>query len=122
MSKLVYEGEVIFLRKIVVLKSFLLEVIHLIDSGVTISVEELKGKIDSRNFISWLIEVANQENVTLNSLQHEDKMYLEELFDNYAYNYEGDEFSKWGIRNNGLNLLIAYGISELRELDKNEEI
>ncbi|MEH7653481.1 hypothetical protein, partial [Bacillus safensis] len=57
-----------------------------------------------------------------NRIDDEQTKYLEEIIHAWVAAYPGDGWKKFGVKNNGLNLVLMYLVEELRLADHKEEI
>ncbi|TKI21741.1 hypothetical protein FCO27_18615 [Bacillus pumilus] len=110
--------------KKVLLKSISLELIALVDSGVKIDVERVE-ELSSKNklFVELKKIVKNDPSYyVLNRIDEEQTSYLEETINIWTTAYSGRAWSKFSVKNNGLNLVLHFLIEELREANDKDEI
>jgi hypothetical protein len=101
-------------QKLIVLTLLILEYNSLIDSGKysQITIKDIHKEIENKNVLNYLKKVTGEDSdfsLFLNSgpyVKYVDEYYekLHGLYEGYA----GDEGKKWGVRNSGLCLLIAW--------------
>ncbi|MBU8575722.1 hypothetical protein [Bacillus pumilus] len=107
-----------------VLNSIASELINLVDSGVKIEVERVEDlSFNHKLFLEFKKIVKNDPSYfTLNGIDEEQTNYLEGLIHNWTTAYSGRAWEKFGVKNNGLNLILLFLIQELREADDKEKI
>lgn len=113
------------MKKITVMKVFSQECVILVDQGITIPIQEVKDKIEDLDIVNWLKNEYMTDKsffIGTNSFSDEDIEFVNKEYNNMLLGYYDDEFRKWGIKNNGLNLLVCWGIEIIREIDKTESI
>ena len=106
------------MRKVTMLQLFSQECIIAVDQGLKISVQDVKNHIENGDLIDWLRRKYLTESNLYNgihSFESQHIEYLQKVYYDQLMGYYDDEFRKWGIRNNGFNLLISWGIELLRE-------
>lgn len=106
------------MRKVTLLKVFSQECVIAVDQGLNVSVQEVKDHIEKGDLIDWLKRsYLNEPSLYLgiHSFKSDHIEYLQKVYYDQLMGYYNDEFRKWGIRNNGFNLLISWGIELLRE-------
>jgi hypothetical protein len=113
------------MKKITVMKIFTQECVILVDQGKMISIQEVKDRIEEDNLVNWLKDEYMTDKsfyIGTNSFSDKDIEFVNREYNNMLLGYYDDEFRKWGIKNNGLNLLISWGIELIRDIDKMESI
>jgi len=113
------------MRKITVMKIFSQECSILVDQGITIPIQEVKDKIEELDLVNWLKKEYMTDKdffIGTNSFSDVDIEYVNNEFNSMLLGYYNDEYRKWGIKNNGLNLLVSWGIELVREIDEKETI
>ncbi len=113
------------MRKITLITTFAQECAILVDQGEVEDVQLIKNKIESRDLIYWLKEnyMSNKGfYLAVNSFTEDDISYLHDAYYDLLMGYYDDEYRKWGIKNNGFNLLVTWGIELSREVSENEKV
>ncbi len=114
------------MKKIVVVKSLVQDLLLLIDNGETVELDKIREVVYDGKLVSFLkdlsIEYFRQYEMPLQYFKDGETNYINSVFNDIVYAYDGREKRKLGISNNGLVLLALYGVEIIRELDKNEEI
>lgn len=87
----------------------ILGVTALVDEGThnNISIDEIHKVISSKSLIKYLSEEF-EEKIDLSFLDEKDINEYEEMISNIYDAHAGNESRKWGIKNNGLCLVIAW--------------
>lgn len=114
-----------FLKKITVMKVFSQECAILVDQGKSVNVQLVKDRIESGDLVNWLKEEYMSDKsfyLGVNSFSADDIAYLHKAYNDLLMGYYDDEFRKWGIKNNGFNLLVSWGIEILREVEENAQV
>ncbi len=113
------------MRKRTLITTFAQECAILVDQGEVADVQLIKDKIESRNLIYWLKEtyMSNKEfYLAVNSFEENDISYLHDAYYDLLMGYYDDSFRKWGIENNGFNLLVTWGIELSTVVNENEKV
>ncbi|MBS3679937.1 hypothetical protein KGF86_06910 [Ornithinibacillus massiliensis] len=113
------------MKKITLMKIFAQECAILVDQGKSVNVQTVKEHIEKGDLINWLIDNYMGKSslyMGVNSFSSEDISYVHEEYNALLMGYYDDEFSKWGIQNNGFNLLVSWGIEILRDVNENEKV
>lgn len=108
------------MQKTTLLKIFAQECSILVDQGHKVSVQVIKDKIESGDMVEWIkSDYMNEEGmfIGINSFSDQDKKFIQESYHQKLMGYYDDVFRKWGIENNGLNLLVSWGIELLNEVN-----
>jgi|TARA_R110002033_G_scaffold20278_6_gene51413 hypothetical protein len=95
--------------KIHKLTLIILEINSLVDEGNYgfITISDIHKAIHSEKLLAYIKDVC-KENVDFSYLEDEDiKVYEEKMLNIYEA-YAGDEYRKWGVKKNGLCLVIAW--------------
>lgn len=93
----------------------------LVDQGITVPIQEVKDKMENLELVEWLKSeyMADKDfYIGINSFTIEEIQFVNQEFNSMVLAYYNDEFRKWGIKNNGLNLLVSWGIELIRETNK----
>ncbi|MFS0672049.1 hypothetical protein [Ornithinibacillus sp. 179-J 7C1 HS] len=113
------------MKKITVMKIFAQECAILVDQGKSVDVQVVKDRIEKGDLINWLKDEYMGESALymgVNSFSAEDISYVHEAYNSMLMGYYDDEFRKWGIKNNGFNLLVSWGIEILRDVNENDQV
>lgn len=111
--------------KITVLKLFAQECAMLVDQGEIIPVQEIKDEIEKGDIVNWIKNKYMTDKgffIGTNSFSESDIEFVNKEYHDILLGYYDDEYRKWGIKNNGLNLLVSWGIELIRETEKEERI
>ena len=101
-------------QKLIVLTLLVLQYNKLLDSGEydDITIDEVHDTIKRKNIIPWLAKRTEQHSdfsIFIESAEYTDylELYYKQMADFYK-GYAGQEGRKWGVKNRGLCLLIAW--------------
>ncbi|WP_153124653.1 hypothetical protein [Peribacillus tepidiphilus] len=107
------------MRKITCITSFIQEISALIDSGESYSVEEIYKHIEDKDLVDWLEKTypfGTENGLDLSMYKSSDRDFLHDEYESFWGGYYGQHYRKWGIKNNGLNLLVSWGIDISRNI------
>lgn len=114
------------MKKIVVVKSLIQDLLILIDKGETVEVDKIKEEVYNGTLVAFLKdfskEYSNKYEMPLHYFKDAETSYINSVFSDYVEGYSGREERKLGVSKNGLVLMVLYGVEMIREMDKNEEI
>lgn len=106
-------------RKMTCITQFIQEVADLIDRGEKYSIEEINSHIENKDIIDWLEKkypFKSDNKLDLSLFGKEDRNFIHEKFYDHWAGYVGTEYRKWGIKNNGLCLLVSWGTEIVRSI------
>jgi hypothetical protein len=114
------------MKKIVVMNSFVQDLLLLIDKGESVEINTIREVVYNGTLVPFL-KVFSKEHFKKYEMQlfyfkEAEINYLNKVFEDNVYAFQGREDRKLGISNNGLVLLVFYGVELIRELEKDEEI
>ncbi|PAF34225.1 hypothetical protein CHH69_16885 [Terribacillus saccharophilus] len=112
------------MRKSTVSGMFIQDLSILLDNKISYDIDEVHKHIENKDVVNWL-EKESPENLGLafNNLEERHRSWLHVELNNFYEAYAGDEKRKWGIRYNGLTLLISLTTEILKQtIDKDDFI
>lgn len=111
------------MRKITTITCFIQEISVLLDRGNSYSIEEVEKHIEDKDIVDWIEREFPFENngIDFSLFKQENRDYLHDEYESILGGYRGQERRKWGIENNGLCLLISWGIEIIRNIEDHSE-
>jgi hypothetical protein len=106
------------MRNSTVLTTFVQEVTTLIDAGLVHCIEEIENHIEQKDVIDWLeseYPFNGPNGVDFSLFKQQERDLVHNGLKNWLAGYEGDENRKWGIKRNGLCLLVSWTIELIRD-------
>ncbi|SEB05460.1 hypothetical protein SAMN05421743_11466 [Thalassobacillus cyri] len=107
------------MRKMTTITIFIQEISYLVDHGASYTVDEINQHIEKRDLVDWLekeLPFGSELSLDFSLFKEEHRRYLHDEYDSILGGYQGQERRKWGIENNGLNLLISWGTEIIRDI------
>lgn len=107
------------MRKITTITSFIQELSHMVDRGISYSIEDIHQHIENKDIIDWLeaeFPFGTERGLDLSIFKRSHRDWIHEEIESIFGGYAGRERRKWGIENNGLCLLISWSIEVVRGL------
>lgn len=107
------------MRKNTIITHFIHQILPLIDSGETYSIEEIYNHIEKKDLVDWLENTypfGSDNGLDFSLLDRKCRDFLHEEYESFLGGYYGQHYRKWGIKNNGLNLLVSWGIDIVQDL------
>lgn len=111
--------DVIIMRQITVITTFIHEMSFLVDKGISFSIEEVNSHIENKDVVDWLekeFPFDSQKGIDFSLFRQSHREYIHEKLESIWGGYAGQERRKWGITNNGLCLLISWSIEIVRDI------
>ncbi|MFW5998897.1 MAG: hypothetical protein ACOCP5_04005 [Halanaerobiaceae bacterium] len=113
------------MRNITGITQFIMELSFLLDKGEEISISRVYEHIEEMDIVDWLEEeypYNNGDGVDFNLLREDFRKFFQRKLNMYKSANEGNETRRWGIKNNGLCLLICWSIEIVRDLYSKKNI
>ncbi|MDP5277160.1 hypothetical protein [Chengkuizengella axinellae] len=107
------------MRKKFCLSSFVQECSYLVDQGEKYSIEEIYEHIEKMDLVEWLEKTypfGSEKGLDFSVYKEADRKFINEEYESMYIGYSGKHERKWGIKNNGLNLLVAWGVGMILDL------
>lgn len=107
------------MRKNTTITHFVHQIIPLIDSGESISIEEIYNHMETKDLVDWLekkFPFRSENGLDFSLLDRNCRDFIHDEYESFYLGYYGQHHRKWGIKNNGLNLLVSWGIDIVLEL------
>jgi hypothetical protein len=107
------------MRKITTIQSFIHECLFLIDKGESYTIDEIYKHIENKDLVDWLEQVypfKSDKGIDLSLFKREHRSFIHDEYESFLGGYYGKHERKWGISNNGLVLLVAWGIDISRNI------
>jgi hypothetical protein len=96
-----------------------MEISVLLDKGEIISLKEVSHHIEEMDLIDWLEQkypYDKGQGLDLSLLNTQFRQFFQEKILTYRMSYGGDESRKWGVKQNGLCLLICWASELTRDI------
>lgn len=106
-------------RKITAITTLIQELSYLLDNKVEFTLEEVNNHIENKDVIDWLereFPFGSENGLDFSLFQKKHRDWIHEELESYWGGYAGQEGRKWGIRNNGLCLLISWSVEIIRNI------
>jgi hypothetical protein len=107
------------MRKINAITTFVLEINSIIDKGKNVSIDEVNSHIENMGIVEWIENKFPfyENGVDFSLFGDKEKEFVTKEYESIWLAYNGQEQRKWGITNNGLCLLVAWGIEIMRSVE-----
>jgi hypothetical protein len=109
-------------RKSTVLGMFIQDLSILLDNNIAYDIDEVHKHIENKDIVNW-IEKGSPDDLGLafGNLEERHRSWLHVELNNIYEAYAGDERRKWGIRYNGLALLVSWSTEILKQTVEKDE-
>lgn len=106
------------MRNVTTITQFIQEMSFAVDHGCTYSINEVEKHILDEDLLDWLEQKLKTDGLPIDFslFGQKERNYLHQEYSSMLQGYAGNERRKWGIENNGLCLLISWGIEIIRDL------
>ncbi|KLV15083.1 hypothetical protein [Bacillus altitudinis] len=110
------------MRKKTILYTAVRDLIRLIDIGHQISVGKVVELSKKSELIQEIQALPDSKPLSLSAFSEQEISFLEDCFYELHTNQPGQEKRKFGVENNGLNLVLVSFVDKLLEEDNEEEL